>query len=211
MMLEKSSIAKVCLLAFVALSVSCGSDAGETANGTPASSNEARSKVLVRNRNTGNLAVDGLLFQVHMLTAASGEDLKDQLWLRSDPAIEVREESGMEYRSPAGEKETPTPVAWKLDPKDFDFFVTWTVDSIEQKKSSFNEDLVIDVKEDWKVEKVSDPTKSQSWSFAYRLRAPGGFQKGLLEKTAIEQTNVHILPARVPILRDLKAFIAANK
>lgn len=167
-------------------------------------------RLLVRNRNTGMLAVDGILFQVHLLTAEKAEELSGRLRLRSDDNIDVQEESGIEYRSPGGGKETPTPVAWRNDPKDFDFLVTWTMDSVEQKKSSFNADLVIAVKEEWKIEKVSDPSVTRTWNCNYTLRAPGGFEKGLLEKTAYEQTNAQIIPARGPIITAVRSFILDN-
>jgi hypothetical protein len=199
------------LLAVLITITSCAEDTREAGTSPPAAAAPQAIKVLVRNRNTGMLAVDGFLFQVHMLTTANSEGLKDQLWLKSDPTMNVQDENGLEYRSPAGDKQTPTPIVWRLDPKDFDFFVTWTVDSVEQKKANFNADLVIAVKEDWKVEKVSDPAITKTWTCSYTLRAPSRFEKGLLEKTSFEETNSHILPARSPIIRELRAFIEANK
>src|SRR5687767_10568527 len=94
--------------------------------------------VLVRNRNTGMLAVDGILCQVHLLTTEKAAELKDRLRLHTDESLQIIDESSSEYRSPAGDKETPTPVAWENDPKNFDFFVSWTIDSVEQRKRNFN-------------------------------------------------------------------------
>ncbi len=152
----------------------CTEYATNTATNATAAATPQPVRVLLRNRNTGMLAVDGFLFQVHLLTTADNEDLKDQLMLRSGPTMSVQEEGGMEYRSPAGDKQTPTPVTWTFDPKDFDFFITWTVDSVEQKKVRFGADLVIAVKEEWKVDKVSDPSITKTWNCSYTIRARAG-------------------------------------
>ena len=210
-MFERSFFLTIGALA-VLTGVGCTKDTSDTAvNSTAAAGTPQSIKVLVRNRNTGMLAVDGFLFQVHLLTTSQSDGLKDQLLLGTGPTVSIQDESGMEYRSPAGDKETPTPVTWKFDPKDFDFFVTWTVDSVEQRKANFNADLVIAVKEEWKVEKVSDPAISKTWNCNYTIRAPSRFEKGLLEKTSVEQTNSQILPARGPIINDVRSFIEANK
>lgn len=168
-------------------------------------------RVLVRQKNTGMLAVDGILFQVHLMTTEKATELKERLRLQPSDTLNIQEESGIEYRSPAGDKETPTPVTWKADPKDFDFLVTWTVDSVEQRKSSFNADLVIDVKEEWKAEKVGSDAVAKTWTCNYTLRAPSRFEKGLLEKTAYEQAEKHIIPARGPIVASLKSFVEENR
>jgi hypothetical protein len=97
----------------------------------------------------------------------------------------------------------------KADPKDFDFLVTWNQEYKEQTKYSFNAPLQINGKETLKVEKVSDPSVTKTWSFDYVLN--GGSKIEDYEKTAAEQNQKVIIPARAPVLKEIRAFINDNR
>ena len=97
----------------------------------------------------------------------------------------------------------------KASPKDFDFLVTWNQEYKEQTKYSFNAPLQINVKETLKVEKVSGPSVTKTWSFDYVLN--GGSRIEDFEKTSAEQNQKVIVPARAPVFKEIRAFIIDNR
>jgi len=123
----------------------------------------------------------------------------------ADGSLTVVEESVGDTEQAKSKKAKAEATPPKANPKDFDFLVTWIQEYKEQTKYSFNAPLQINAKETLKVEKVSDPSVTNAWSFDYVLN--GGSRIEEYEKTAAEQNQKIIIPARAPVLKEIRAFI----
>lgn len=167
-----------------------------------------QSKVLIRTVDTGTLAVDGLLWLVDMHLASEKSAAKDSLRLSQTTGMSVQEEHVNEIRGPGQEKQDKKPREWKLDPKNFDFLLNVTRDYQEHTKTSFSAPLQITVKETWNLEKVPDPSITNTWNLTYTLN--GGSAIASFEKTAADQTEQIVVPARGPVLQEIRAFIEKN-
>jgi hypothetical protein len=102
---------------------------------------------------------------------------------------------------------------WKKDPKNYDFLLDWNIDWMEQSKASLDQPLMLTVKETLKLEKVSDPKVTKSWTYTYNLHSPAAVTTSTEsdEKLALEQTKSIVIPLREPTLKEIKLFIETNK
>lgn len=117
------------------------------------------------------------------------------------------------YEQPG--KKTKT-AGWRQKTKDFDFVVYNEIVSKERPRGRqiYEADLLIFFNETWKVEKVADQKIRKSWNCAYQIKLSPMMlytDKELLDKNAMELTESNIAPARGPILKDIRAFLYANK
>lgn len=182
---------------------------GPTGSGPQLSQTPAQSKVLLRSMDAGTLAVDGLLWLVDLHLVAEKSAAKDSLLLSDTSGMNVEVEHMNQITGAGQEKQETKPPEWKRDPKNFDFLVNVIRDYKEQTKTSFGAPLQITVKETWKIEKVSDSSVNKTWDLAYTLN--GGSEIASFEKTAAEQTERVVVPARGPVLQEIRDLIAKNK
>lgn len=184
---------------------------------SPKASKPEPVKVLVRRLNSGWMALDGVLFLVELGKEAekAKPGLVESIRLVSGGSIEAEEEEQGRIELPDVPQVKllkPGPVEWKKAPAGFDLLISWTLDYHERTKSSWSDKLRLDVKETWKVEKVSDSTVTQTWTTSYVLT---GVETGASDESearaAAEQTETVIAPARSPILKEIRAFIEANR
>ena len=182
--------------------ISCKSNPTATTSQPPV---QAQRKVLIRSVDTGTLAVDGLLYLVNLHLAAEKSDSKDSLLLFDTTQMRVDIEGVNQLTGAGKEKRDAGPVEWKRDLKNYDFLVNVVRDYKEQTKTSFVAPLQIAVKETWKIEKVSDPSVTNTWNFEYMLN--GGSDVTSFKKTAAEQTERVLVPARGPVLKEIRAFV----
>ncbi len=164
-------------------------------------------KILVRKHDTGVLAFDGGAFHLHVMLAAGKDDIKQSTMLVSDRRIIVEEEYSISLRSPVKRDEQKT-AEWKKDPKNFDYLVSWTIESNEHTKTQMGENLKITVKETWKVEKVSDPSVTKTWNCTYMLE---GGAISISQKLAEDEVRSVVAPARAPIVKEIKAFVSSRQ
>lgn len=196
------------IVLFILIAASCSVVAcksGQTGSSPQLSQTPAQRKVLIRSVDTGTLAVDGLLWLVDLHLVAEKSAAKDSLLLSDTTGMNVEVEHMNQITGAGQEKQETKPPEWKRDPKNFDFLVNVIRDYKEQTKTSFGAPLQIAVKEIWKIEKVSDPSVTDTWDLAYTLN--GGNEISGLEKTAAEQTERVVVPARGPVLKEIRAFI----
>lgn len=179
-------------------------------------------KVLIRKVNTGVVALDGgfLLIDVEKAAQNAKPQVLKNLRLTSAGGIRVEMESRTAIEFPGGQKwaeKQPydTHGEAERDAAGFDFLVSWTLDWHELSKYQLSDKLKIDVKETWKVEKVADSSVTQTWTLSYLLTEEESL--GLKDMTkriahaAVEQTATVIAPRRGPILKEIRAFIEANR
>jgi len=201
-----------CLMAMVLVACSCGRQdkKGETAGASPATKPV---RVLVRERHSGVVAADGVLFIMSYTLAMTKDQEKQATELTSGAGLSVEPESHTEFRSPVDNKPFSSPANWKNDPKNFDFLLDWNMDWTEHSKTSMGQRLEVTVKENWKLEKVSDPAKNKSWSYTYDLKGPAQSISTTEEdeKAASEQIKTVIRPLREPVLKEIRSFMDANK
>jgi len=164
-------------------------------------------KILVRKHDTGVLAFDGGAFHLHVMLAAGKDDIKQSTMLVSDRRIMVEEEYSITIRSPVKDNEQKA-AEWKKDPKNFDYLVSWTIESDEHTKTQMAENLKITVRETWKVDKVSDPSVTKTWNCTYVLE---GGAISISEKLAENETRKVVAPARAPIVKEIKAFVSSRQ
>jgi hypothetical protein len=207
-----------CALGFAVLVVFTGSSckskpAQSQGSAAPAAAQPV--KVLLRKRTTGNLAIDGFLWQLSLASAIdqATPEVKDLIVLDSGPDLAVETEWIEETKIPLKEKDKKKkePSTWKLDPKNFEFLVDWTLDQQEQTKFFFGDSLKITAKEIWKIERTTNPSVSRNWNCSYLMDGGWQISKDDYEKAAKDQTEKVIAPARGPILKEIRAFIEANK
>lgn len=196
---------RIVLLILIAASFGVGCKPGQTGSSPQLSEGSAKPKVLIRSVDTGTLAVDGLLYLVNLHLAAEKSDSKDSLLLTDTNKTRVDVEHVNQITGAGQKKEDAKPVEWKQDIKSYDFLVNVVRDYKEQTKTSLGAPLQIAVKETWKVEKVSDPSVTNTWNLAYMLH--GGSDVSSFKKTAVEQTEQVVVPARGPVLQEIRAFI----
>jgi hypothetical protein len=170
----------------------------------------------VRTTQNDDCAVDGLFFLIQVrawqaMTIHNENEAKNETAERLTPSLSVSDQgfSVVEEKQSSDDKKTKGAAPTKADPKDFDFVVTWVQDNKEAQKRSLSAPVEISGKEIFKVEKVSDPTLSRSWSFAYALN--GGSKSEDYPKTSVEQTRTIIIPARGPVLNEIRAFMKASQ
>jgi hypothetical protein len=183
-------------------------------------------KALIRRRETGVLAFDGTLFGLYVAGAADNPEVKESININSGEHIKVEQENSFEIRGPIDNAQRskvglplrpePKPAAWLKDVRAFEFVLNWTLDWKEHSKSWEDEELKVTVKETLKVEKVLDPKVTKTWTFTYVLNAgkeflPSSFSSEGKEKSALEQTKNVIVPVRGPVLKEILAFINANR
>jgi hypothetical protein len=184
-------------------------------------------KILIRERDTGVLAIDGMLYRLVMKTSEEkNPELKESVNINSGAHIKVEQEYSSEILDPYEDAKKskvglhsqakPKPPAWSKDPKAFEFVLNWTQDWMEHSKLSSLDDLSITVAETLTVEKVSDPKVTKIWSFRYDLREvnsylPSASSPEGKERSALEQIKNVIVPARGPVLKEVLAFINANR
>lgn len=183
---------------------------------TPKVSKSKPVRLLVRTVGTTRVAADGLVFMYSLGTVEyqiekTNPEVRENIQLFSGGSIEVEQES-------VGETEIMTmeqkhePIKWKKDPAGYDFLIIWAIEQHERSKYSLWDKLQIDVKETWKAEKVSDPTVTQTWETTYVLTDTGmGYSNESQTRGATELIKTVISPARGPILKEIRAFIMANK
>ena len=164
-------------------------------------------KILVRKHDTGVLALDGGLFHTHVMLAAGKDDIKESTMLVSDRRIRVEEEYSITLRNPVKGTEQKA-AEWKKDPKNFDYLVSWTINSDEHTKTQMAEKLKITVNETWKVEKVSDPSVAKTWNCTYLLE---GGAVSISQKLAEDEVRKVVAPAREPIVKEIKAFVSSRR
>lgn len=139
-----------------------------------------------------------------IVQVASAEDsrarFKSLIQLRSAGAITVERDSIADRQ-----KQT-----WKLNPSDFDFVVTWTRHWSAHERSSNYDPLRVSSSETWTVQKTTDPSVTKKWEVsAYTLKG-GAYMTAISTAVLARQVESVIVPARAPVLRDLRAFINAN-
>lgn len=209
----------ICVMAIVLAACSGGRQGGKGETGKSGDADGARpattnaAKVLVRERHTGVVAADGLLFIMSYTLAMTKDEVRQGTEFRSGPGLSVEPESRTEFRNPVDKKPLSTPADWTKDPKNFDFLVDWNMDWTEHSKTFMGQGLEFTVKENWKLEKVSDPGTTKSWSYTYDLHGPAMFV-GTTEKdeeAASEQVKTVVRPLREPVLKEIRSFIEANK
>ena len=164
-------------------------------------------KILVRKHDTGVLALDGGTFHLQVMLAAGKDDIKQSTMLVSDQRIVVEEEYSITLRSPVKGQEQKA-AEWKRDPKNFDYLVSWTIESDEHTKTQVAENLKITVKETWKVEKVSDPSVTKTWTCTYVLE---GGAISVSQERAEDEARKVVAPARAPIVKEIKAFVSSRR
>lgn len=164
-------------------------------------------KILVRKHDTGVLALDGGVFHMHVMLAAGKDDIKESTMLVSDRRIRVEDEYSITLRSPVKGAEQKA-AEWKKDPKNFDYLVSWTIESDEHTKTQMGENLRITVKETWKVEKVADPSVTKTWNCTYVLE---GGAISISERLAADAAKKVVAPARAPIVKEIKAFVISRR
>jgi HEAT repeat protein len=167
-------------------------------------------RILVRRLNTGRLALDGVLFVIELdKVVPKKPGIAQNIRLVSAGPLKVEQEE-------TGQIEVPTmdvkhePVQWKKDPTPYDFLISWNLDWQERTKHQFSDRLTIDVKETWKVEKVSDTSVTQAWTTSYVLTGEETGASDTSSLLAAEQTETLIAPARGRILREIRGFIAQD-
>jgi HEAT repeat protein len=165
-------------------------------------------RILVRRLNTGRLAIDGVLFVTNLGKVVPRKPAVAQdLGLVSSGRLTVEEEE-------TGQIEIPTidvkhePIQWKKSPASYDFVISWNVDWHERAKYQFSDRLIIDVKETWKIERVSDKSANQEWTTSYVLTGAETATSDTNNILAAEQTETLIAPARGRILKAIRAFVA---
>lgn len=185
-------------LTFVALMLAAGTLANAGCFGKPV-------KILVRKLDTGKLALDGRGFHLHVTWEAGKDEFKDSTMLVTNRRLKVEDEYALTVRSPT---ETAQPQAeWKKDPRNFDYLINWTIESDEQTKFSFADPLKIAVKETWKIEKVSQPSVTRTWNCSYLLHGGASSANRELAQKAVKTV---VAPARMPIINEIKAFVASH-
>lgn len=168
-------------------------------------------RVLFRKKDLLMVALDGSLFVLYLDEAVkeSSNKMKKSLSPTNRCTfIEVSQDDVCEIAS-SGVKATPRP--WSLDPKDFDFLVTWEIVWDEHTKLNIFSDLIITVKETWRVQKVSSPDLSRSWSCEYILDGGKTMSEEESLRLARNQCETVIAPNRGPILESLCSFIEGNR
>jgi len=202
----------ICVVAIALVACSCGRQGGkgDTTGSSPAIKPV---RVLVRERNSGVVAADGLLFIMSYTLAMTKDQEKQATELTSETGLSVEPESHAEFRSPVDNKPLSSPANWKNDPKNFDFLLDWNMDWTEHSKTSMGQALQFTVKENWKLEKVSDPGRNKSWSYTYDLKGTAQLVATTEqdEKAASEQIKTVIRPLREPVIKEIRSFIDANK
>lgn len=193
--------------------LACSSKPVNSSVNQPNSTNQSKPvnkpiTVLVRHSDKDSCAADGLLYLAIIIAlgnkAASEQktDVTDATLLISGNGLTVENE----FFDQEGKKDKKP--GWKLDPQNFDFLVTWNNENKENSKKSMKEALTIATTESITVEKVSAPSVTKNWTFSYILNA--GPKIDAYEKTAEEQINSVIVPARGAVLKEIRAFIASN-
>lgn len=167
-------------------------------------------KVLVQERYTGLLAIDGLAFLTTYMATEIKDEVKRTTTLDSGNGLVVEPEVQMEIKTPA-DKKPRSPEPWKKDPKGFDFVLEWNKEWTEHEKKAFSEPFQATVNETLKLVKVSDPKVMKSWSYAYDIKNPGltGDAK-TLDEIILDQIRAVVSPVRAPVLKEIRAFINSN-
>ena len=170
-------------------------------------------KILVRRRDNGILAVDGVILQIKLLSAALEYQPLSDIELASDDMMAVEQETTSEMRSPADEKVVlAAPSPWTRDPSTFDFVVSWTVNSVERRKSSLGGDLEIVVTEQWALEAPSNPSLKKNWKCEYMLHVSNTSSSNeRAQQAAVNLTRSVIAPARAPIIREIRSMVIASQ
>jgi hypothetical protein len=182
-------------------------------------------KVLIRRRETGVLALDGTLFGLYLAGAVENPEVKESVDINSGGHIKVEQEYSSEIRGPVDNAQKskvglplraePKPAAWSKDVRAFEFVLNWTLDWKEHPKSWEDEALKITVKETLKVEKALDSKVTKTWTFTYVLNAGKEFPPSSLsgdpKEIALGQIKNVIVPVRGPVLKEILAFINANR
>jgi hypothetical protein len=180
----------------------------------PETANQGKTdaKLLVRERLTGVLAVDGLTFYIRCRDAETN-DKGESTVLSSGDGLNVQSESHSEFKDPVTKKAASTPQAWAKDPKDFDFQLDWDKDLNEHAKTSTGEPLKIAVSESLKLTKVSDPKVTKTWTYTYDLQGPASLYEPNegADQLALDQIKSRIRPVRDPLLKEIRSFIQSNK
>ena len=162
-------------------------------------------RVLLRRINKGSMAMDGALFSIDVDKAAANPGTQ-RVQLRL--AATEEEFCGQVQILTLERQQTPCEENWKKDPAAFEFLVTLTVDSEERSKSSMSDPVVVAVKEEWKVEKPSDPSVTKTWTLANQLTKQWSEDyKPAAEKSVKDA----VAPARGPVLDEIRVFLLANR
>ena len=85
------------------------------------------------------------------------------------------------------------------------------MDQQERRKNYYLDPLKIDVEETWTAEKTVDANVKKTWKCSYSVNAESILDVNKPEKAAVGQTRSVIAPARGPILKEVREFIAANR
>ena len=168
-------------------------------------------RALIHRRDNSDVALMGAAFLDAMENAARkvSPDAQDPVLLSSRDDLKLEEEKSLVVWNSRLEKKPRQPEQWKWDPKDFDFLINWDVNSKEEPKYLMFDPLKITVSEIWKVNKVSDPAVTKSWTYSVTLN--GGAEIPAYEKTAAEQVEKVVAPVRGPVLRQITEFNRANR
>lgn len=200
------------LIGFVQLacsSAAVNSNVSQQTPVSPAKSEPARPiTVLVRKSDKDSCAADGLFYIVILSAIENKAAAEHQTTIADGTMLLTGDGLTIERESyDPGEKGKKKPE-WKLLPQNFDFLVTWNTENKEHSKRSMNDALMISTNESITVEKVSAPSITKTWTLSYTLNA--GSKMDAYEKTAEQQINGVIIPARGPVLKEIRAFILSN-
>lgn len=201
----------------VLLSVACSSKHAGNQTESRAESTRAKQtepvKVLLRRHDSSDVALMGAAFLDAIENAARKVPPNapgGPVLLSTGDELKLEEEKSLVvWNSTLEKKPTPKPEQWKWNAKDFDFLITWEVNSKEQAKYFILDPLKIAVTETWKVSKVSDPNVTKSWTYNFTL--DGGAEISAYEKTSAEQVEKVIAPLRGPVLKQITDFVRTNR
>lgn len=182
-------------------------------SGGPAVQSKPDAKLLLRERHTGVLAADGLLFFIECTAAEVKDEVRQTTGLNSGGGLNLQAETRSEFKNPVNKKPLSTPHPWEKDPKDFDFLLDWNIDLNEHTKLSMGEPLIITVNESLKLTKVSDPKITKTWSYTYDLEEAQNLGEPNKDpnEVALDQLKTRVSPARGPVLKEIRSFIQSNK
>jgi len=161
------------------------------------------SRVLLQRTIQTDQTVEGFLLEaeVYMNLAESPSDVVEQILLASKDIQVVAEERKIQKTQKAT---TDTPTPWQHGPAGFDFVVRMEAEA-HQPVVKIGEPIKVQIKEAWSAEKVSAPQLKRSWVVSYELSGAEFFSPRK------DEGERKIVPARGPVLKELREFIRANR
>lgn len=204
---------KALLLLFIVLATTlslpaCKPNATSTQPDAAKAPETKPARVLVLSTTKSDCAADGYLW-LAMMYASTAENLAKKPELMEGSALASGKEMAVTEETIVEPPKGTDKPQQKNDPKNFDFVVSHHTEYNENSKKSFDAPLQISVKETWKAAKVSDPSISKTWNFSYLLS--GGADISKYDQTAEEQIQKTIIPVRSPHLKEIAAFVEANR